>query len=95
MFYQSMLCFVLGCNSSAIMSARHPRFGRVACCSGHNPIRSGYALPIVSEGVRVPEPAAIAPPATGGQRVKVTPPKPAPKTPSMSLRNPVAIADPF
>jgi len=95
MFYQSMLCFVLGCDGSAVMTVKHQRFGAVAVCPDHNPIRAGQALPIVAQGVQVPQPAVNMPPIVGGHRVKVPTPKPAPKAPSMSLREPVAIADPF
>jgi hypothetical protein len=45
-----VLCYVLGCDptlSPVIVGTRHRLFGLVVSCSGHDPIRHGYAAPLV------------------------------------------------
>lgn len=67
------LCFVGQCKEHAVVCSDHKRFGRVAACEGHSPMRHGYAKALAPEiVVKAAKPAER----QGGQVVMACAPAP-------------------
>lgn len=77
-------CYVLTCEESTIICAVHPRLGRVAACTRHNPLRYGDVREL--DGSRVSRVSPTPPPTDPGLgATRSTPPATTPPSDGAAL----------